>query len=110
VRVRLAMLDNSRALAQIADNGRGIPHRLRRKIFGRFVRLGQELEREKPGTGLGLYIVRTLVGRLKGRVRVRDPESGTGTVFEVELPARPAAAPTEAAEESPSEPPRAEVA
>ncbi len=50
---------------QIADNGRGIPHNLRRKIFGRFVRLGLELEREKPGTGLGLYIVRTLVRRLQ---------------------------------------------
>ena len=56
-----------RVIVQVADNGRGIPHHLRRKIFGRFVRLGLELEREKPGTGLGLYIVRTLVRRLRGR-------------------------------------------
>ena len=62
----------ARSWSRIADNGRGIPHKLRRKIFGRFVRLGQELEREKPGTGLGLYIVRTLVRRLRGRIRVRD--------------------------------------
>jgi len=98
VEVHLEMLSDDRARARIVDNGRGIPDALRRKIFGRFVRLGSELEREKPGTGLGLYIVRTLVTRLKGRVRVSDPESGTGTVFEVELPAqrmakRPAAAP-----------------
>ena len=77
-------------MVRIADNGRGIPHHLRRKIFGRFVRLGSELERDKPGTGLGLYIVRTLVRRHRGRIRVRDPENGPGTVFEVQLPEKPA--------------------
>ena len=63
-------------------------HHLRRKIFGRFVRLGLELEREKPGTGLGLYIARTLVRRHHGRIRVRDPEKGPGSVFEVQLPGK----------------------
>ena len=48
-----------------------------------------ELEREKPGTGLGLHIVHTLVRRLHGRIRVHDPTEGTGTVFEVRLPGRP---------------------
>ena len=74
------------AVTRIGDNGRGIPHKLRRKIFGRFVRLGIELQREKPGTGLGLYIVRTLVRRLHGRIRVRDRGREPGTVFEVQLP------------------------
>jgi signal transduction histidine kinase len=46
------------------------------------------LERDKPGTGLGLYIVRTLVTRLGGKVRIRDRERGSGTTFEVQLPAR----------------------
>lgn len=76
---------------RVSDNGRGIPHHLRRKIFGRFVRLGSELEREKTGTGLGLYIVRTLLWRLRGRIRVSDPPQGPGTVFEVRLPAQSAA-------------------
>jgi two-component system, OmpR family, phosphate regulon sensor histidine kinase PhoR len=75
-------------VVRIADNGRGIPHHLRRKIFGRFVRLGSELEREKPGTGLGLYIARTLVCCHRGQIRVHDPDSGPGTVFEVRLPAK----------------------
>jgi signal transduction histidine kinase len=79
---------DGRVLVRIADNGRGIPHHLRRKIFGRFVRLGLELEREKPGTGLGLYIARTLVRRYRGRIRVRDPQDGAGSVFEVQLPGR----------------------
>ena len=86
VEVCLRGVGNGRILVRIADNGRGIPLNLRRKIFGRFVRLGLELEREKPGTGLGLYIARTLVRRHRGRIRVRDPEQGDGSVFEVQMP------------------------
>lgn len=85
VTVSVRPVPNQRAVASIADNGPGIPARLRGKIFGRFVRLGLELERKKPGTGLGLYIARTTVRRLGGRIRVRDCP-GPGTVFEVELP------------------------
>lgn len=71
-------------VVRITDNGQGIPVPLQRKIFGRFVRLGTELERKKPGTGLGLYIVRTLVKRWKGRVQVTSGDTG-GTVFQVTL-------------------------
>jgi len=78
-------------VVQVADNGRGIPFHLRRRIFRRFERLGLELERDKPGTGLGLYIVRTLLHQLRGRVHVRYPKAGPGTVFEVRLPGGPPA-------------------
>ena len=88
VEVNLRRDGDGRVIVRIADNGRGIPTHLRRKIFGRFVRLGLELEREKPGTGLGLFIARTLVRRLHGQIRVRDPEKGPGTVFEVQLPGK----------------------
>jgi signal transduction histidine kinase len=88
VEVSLRPSGSDRVLVRIADNGRGIPPHLRRKIFGRFVRLGLELEREKPGTGLGLYIARTLVRQHRGQIRVRDPEKGPGSVFEVLLPDR----------------------
>ena len=74
VEVGLRPSGDGRIVVRIADNGRGIPHNLRRKIFGRFVRLGLELEREKPGTGLGLYIARTLV-RAPSRPHPR-PRSG----------------------------------
>ena len=74
------------SIVTISDNGRGIPPKMRRKIFGRFVRLGSELKRDRPGTGLGLYIVRTLVKRLHGRVRINDRPDGIGTIFQVELP------------------------
>jgi two-component system phosphate regulon sensor histidine kinase PhoR len=75
-------------VTRIVDNGRGIPPKLRRKIFGRFVRLGRELERSQTGTGLGLFIVRTLVRRLHGSIVVRDRADKSGTIFEVALPGR----------------------
>lgn len=90
VSVTLRRAANGSLTVRIADNGRGIPTHLRRKIFGRFIRLGHELERDKPGTGLGLYIARTLVRRHRGTIRVRDPENGPGTVFEVQLPGKKA--------------------
>jgi two-component system, OmpR family, phosphate regulon sensor histidine kinase PhoR len=92
VEVRLVPEDSLVAIL-VRDNGHGIPQDLRRKIFGRFVRLGLELERTKPGTGLGLYLVRTLVRRHGGRVLVRDPDDGQGTIFEVRLPGWPVPAP-----------------
>lgn len=81
-------LDGQTIEVRVWDNGRGIPPKARRMIFRRFVRLGSELERDKPGTGLGLYIVGVLVRRLKGRVRVLDRGVLPGTEFEVTLPGR----------------------
>ena len=86
VEVACRPLDEGRAAVCVTDNGRGIPPKMRRKIFGRFVRLGLELQRDRPGTGLGLYIVRTLVLRLRGRIHVHDRDGASGTVFEVILP------------------------
>jgi signal transduction histidine kinase len=74
---------------RVADNGPGIPVGSRRTIFRRFVRLGSELERSKPGTGLGLYLVHSIVRQLRGRVTVRGRQPQPGTVFEVELSPAP---------------------
>jgi two-component system, OmpR family, phosphate regulon sensor histidine kinase PhoR len=88
IEVSLRPAAPGRLVVRVSDNGRGIPHSLRQRIFGRFVRLGSELEREKPGTGLGLYIVRSMIGRLGGTIRVRDRDRGSGATFEVQLPGR----------------------
>ncbi len=88
VEVTLEADGKENVLVRVSDNGRGISAAQRRKIFGRFVRLGSELERDKPGTGLGLYIVRTLIHRLGGRITVKERANGPGTTFEVQLPGK----------------------
>ena len=74
------------AIVSVTDNGSGIPKHLRKKIFRRFYRAGDELERTKPGTGLGLFLVRSIVRRLKGTIRVADMPKDGGTRFELVLP------------------------
>ncbi|MCU0877018.1 MAG: HAMP domain-containing histidine kinase [Pirellulaceae bacterium] len=88
VEVVMRPLPRDRVQIRVCDNGKGIPLQYRNKLFARFIRVGSELERDKPGTGLGLYIVRTLVTRLRGKVRIRDREKGIGTEFEVQLSGR----------------------
>lgn len=74
------------ATLSVSDNGTGVPRHLRRKIFQRFYRVGNELERRQSGTGLGLFLVRSIVQRLKGNVRVVDVPRKTGSRFVVSLP------------------------
>ncbi|AGN02432.1 PAS domain S-box [Salinarchaeum sp. Harcht-Bsk1] len=64
----------------IADNGPGIPEAQRERIFGR-----GEMSLESSGTGIGLYLVQTLVDQYGGDVRVEDNEP-EGAVFTVTLP------------------------
>lgn len=90
VQVVASMTARGRAHVQIIDNGEGIPADQRRQIFGMFYRGGRELERRQKGTGLGLYISRTLAQILKGSISVHERQDGPGSVFEVELPGRPA--------------------
>jgi len=65
---------------RIADNGPGIPDSRKDEIFAR-----GEKGLESAGTGLGLYLVETLVDRYGGDVWVEDAEP-EGAVFVVELP------------------------
>nr|WP_254823162.1 PAS domain S-box protein [Haloglomus halophilum] len=71
--------DDERLLVRVADNGPGIPDDQKSLIFEKGEKgLGSE------GTGLGLYLVQTLVDRYGGSVRVTDNEP-EGSVFVVAL-------------------------
>lgn len=86
VHIHVRQDGSRRLIVKIADNGPGIPKKMRKKIFQRFVRLGGELERRKKGTGLGLYIVMRCLRLLRGTIRVRPNKTGPGTSFFVFLP------------------------
>lgn len=88
VEVSVRITERGRVVTRIADNGDGVPPELRKRIFGMFFRAGSELTRRQKGTGLGLYIVNTLVRQMKGRVSVHDRPGQSGSVFEVDLPGR----------------------
>ena len=66
----------------VRDQGPGIPAEHRHQIFDRFYRVKDGPAR--PGTGLGLYIARTLVEAMSGRIWV-DSELGAGATFSFTL-------------------------
>ena len=78
--------EKDQAVINVSDNGVGIPRHLRRKIFSRFYRAGDELERKKPGVGLGLFLVRSIVERLRGSITVAERGKGGGTTFAIRIP------------------------
>lgn len=63
----------------VLDKGSGIPHSLRKEILNRD-------NLSKKHGGLGLLVVRTLVEKSDGEVRIKEGERGQGTVIEIELP------------------------
>lgn len=69
----------------ITDQGVGIPQEHLPEIFNKFSRLDNPLVRQTEGTGLGLYITRSLVLALGGQIRVSS--GAAGTTFTVKLPA-----------------------
>lgn len=86
VKVTLTRTEKNQILIRVIDDGDGIPAEQRNKVFQIFYRGGDELERRTKGTGLGLYIVRTLVYLLKGKIQIDEGDENRGTAFEVQLP------------------------
>jgi PAS domain S-box-containing protein len=74
--------DGGRVRISVADRGPGIPAERRSSLFTRF---GLGEVRTDDSTGLGLFIVRTVVSAHGGRVSLDCPAEG-GSVFTVELP------------------------
>lgn len=66
----------------IADNGIGIASDKIRRIFDKFYRVPHGNIHEVKGYGLGLYYVKSMIGKLNGEVAV-ESESGNGTTFKL---------------------------
>ena len=66
----------------VADHGEGIPAEEKKLIFNKFYRVGSEATRKTKGTGLGLYIVKTVLQKHYATIKVKD-NTPTGSIFEV---------------------------
>lgn len=84
--VSVSMADEKRVTVRVADQGIGIPQTQLKRIFKRFYRVpGQFMARVK-GTGLGLFIVKSVVRKHGGRVYAESAGLGQGSTFTVQLP------------------------
>ena len=66
----------------VRDLGCGIEDEEKKRIFNKFYRVGNESTRTTKGTGLGLFIVKSVLDRHQAQIRVKD-NVPTGTIFEV---------------------------
>ncbi len=77
-----AWSDSDKVTVYVADQGIGIPPEEQGRLFRRFSRLDSGLRRETKGTGLGLYLVKSLVEAHGGSVWVHsEPEKGSTFFF-----------------------------
>jgi signal transduction histidine kinase len=88
VDVRVEQL-RSNVVVRIGDSGIGIHAEMLPVIFERFRQADSSVTRAHGGLGLGLAIVRELVGMHGGQVEATSPGEGRGSTFSVTLPVAP---------------------
>jgi two-component system sensor histidine kinase SenX3 len=90
VRVAVELeLDGStpaKAVLRVRDQGVGISETELKRIFKRFYRIPGAMATRVKGTGLGLFIVRSVVARHGGKVFAESGGAGHGSTFTVKLP------------------------
>ncbi len=83
-RITIGMTVTDVITVTIRDTGIGIPADYERKLFGRFARADNAKRVDPNGSGLGLYIVKSIVEANGGTIQY-EPTPGGGTTFIVTL-------------------------
>ena len=86
ISVELDVPDEKRIVLRVRDHGVGIPEHELKRIFKRFYRVTQRSLSQVKGTGLGLFIVRSIARKHGGRVFAESEGAGKGTTVTLELP------------------------
>jgi signal transduction histidine kinase len=86
VRVRLDTPDDKRVVLSVQDQGVGIPADDLKSIFKRFYRVSHRSLAHVKGTGLGLFIVKSIARKHGGKVFAESAGEGEGTTVTIELP------------------------
>ncbi len=85
ITIKLSLEPNDRMKIIIEDNGIGIPKEQQKDIFKRFFRAENAKTLDPEGSGLGLFIVKTIIERHGGEMSF-ESEEGKGTKFLLTLP------------------------
>ena len=86
VSVEVAEFGEKKVAVRIKDSGIGIPAAQLKRIFRRFYRVPGRMMARIKGTGLGLFIVRSVVENHGGKVFAESEGPGLGSKFTIELP------------------------
>lgn len=86
ISVRIKNAGDKKVRIFIKDNGIGIATDELKRVFKRFYRAASGSAQEKEGTGLGLFIVRSIVKKHGGKVWADSRGEGKGSTFVVQLP------------------------
>lgn len=81
IEVNLFPKENS-LIFSVSDHGIGVSDEEKKLIFNKFYRVGNESTRKTKGTGLGLYIVKTVLQKHNASIKVKDNHP-SGSIFEV---------------------------
>ena len=73
------------------DNGIGLPPSELKKIFRKFYQIGQSDNMSAKGSGLGLYLVESVIRLHRGKIKAESKGIGKGSVFSLVLPLNPSA-------------------
>jgi signal transduction histidine kinase len=84
VKVSFEPKDDS-VLVTVTDHGIGIPQELQKYVFERFFRATNAIKAETDGTGLGLFVTRSILEKINGKIWFESKE-GKGTSFYFTIP------------------------
>jgi len=85
IELAISLVDKKNIQVKISDTGYGIPKNQQDKIFTKLFRTDNVREKDTEGTGLGLYIVKSIVEHSGGKIWF-ESEENKGTIFYVTLP------------------------